>query len=98
MGNGVVIEDAAVTETMGPIFDRTKEHLGAPDIAIVRFRRIMLDSARRVMEGGDPIGLDRPVDHRKIRSWHGNIEANTPWQDMVPDHVVLENREALETA
>src|SRR4030095_9799951 len=33
---GVGNQDRAVTESMGPIYDRTKEHLGTTDLAIVR--------------------------------------------------------------
>ena len=46
-------------ETMGPIADRTRERLGASDLAIVQFRRLMVAAARSHAEGGAPIGLDR---------------------------------------
>jgi phthalate 4,5-dioxygenase oxygenase subunit len=85
----LVIQDSAVQETMGPIYDRTKEHLGATDVAVIRMRRLMLDSLQRVQEGGDPIGVDRPINHAKIRSAATTIKAGTPWQSLVPDDVVL---------
>ena len=37
---------------MGPIYDRTKEHLGVSDIAVIRFRRLMIDAARQLAESG----------------------------------------------
>jgi phenylpropionate dioxygenase-like ring-hydroxylating dioxygenase large terminal subunit len=53
----VVIEDVAVTETMGAIVDRRSEHLVPSDAAIVRARRVLVRSARKVEKGEDPIGL-----------------------------------------
>jgi hypothetical protein len=41
---------------MGPIYDRTKEHLGSADTAIIQMRRLLLDAVRDVAEGRDPIG------------------------------------------
>ena len=38
-------------ETMGPIADRSAERLGASDVAIVEFRRMMVDAVRRHMAG-----------------------------------------------
>jgi phthalate 4,5-dioxygenase oxygenase subunit len=35
---GIGDEDASVQESMGPIYDRTKEHLGTSDVAVIRFR------------------------------------------------------------
>lgn len=43
---GVNLQDLVVQESMGPIVDRTKENLGAADLAIVHFRRLLLTTAR----------------------------------------------------
>lgn len=43
---GIPNQDIAMWETMGPIADRTSERLGASDIAVVQFRRIMVDALR----------------------------------------------------
>ena len=37
------------------IYDRTKEHLGTTDQAIIEFRKIMLEKARSLLEGQEPI-------------------------------------------
>ena len=42
---GVHIQDQAVTESEGPIFDRSKEHLGSSDAMIMRTRRRLMKSA-----------------------------------------------------
>jgi hypothetical protein len=55
------IEDMAMTELMGPIFDRTGEHLGSTDMAVIRLRRRLLAAARAlVAEGRVPPGVDDP--------------------------------------
>ena len=82
---GVSIQDAVVQESMGPIIDRTREHLGATDAAVIRMRRLMIDSARRVQEGGEPLGLDKPVDYAGIRSAVATISKGTHWLSLVSD-------------
>jgi hypothetical protein len=39
---------------MGPIYDRTREHLGTTDTAIIRTRKHLLDAARALAEDGAP--------------------------------------------
>ena len=60
---GIPNQDIAMWETMGPIADRSRERLGASDVAIVQFRRIMVDAARSAASGGPAIGRRR-VSHR----------------------------------
>ncbi len=53
IANGSV-QDAGIQESMGAICDRTKEHLGTSDSAIINLRRIYLRGAREIMEGSEP--------------------------------------------
>jgi hypothetical protein len=62
--NNGSIQDAAIQETMGAIFDRTKEHLGTTDLAIITLRRIYLEGARQLLEGKEPAPVD-PSSYRK---------------------------------
>lgn len=39
------MQNQAVTESMGPIYDRSREHLGSGDSMIIRTRRRLLDAA-----------------------------------------------------
>ena len=65
--HGVNVEDIAMQESMGPIFDRGSEHLGASDVAVIRMRRIMLEGVRRFMnEGAPPVGLAEPVAYETL--------------------------------
>jgi phenylpropionate dioxygenase-like ring-hydroxylating dioxygenase large terminal subunit len=58
---GVSQQDHAVTESEGPIYDRSKEHLGTSDTMIVRTRRRLIDAARDFAATGDtPPGVDDP--------------------------------------
>ena len=58
---GVGEQDAAIQESMGPIVDRSREHLSSTDRGIVMTRRRLLEAARAHGEGEDPPGLDPAV-------------------------------------
>ena len=51
---GIRQQDMAMTEGMGPILDRTSEHLGTTDQMIIRTRRKLLKAARELDEDGTP--------------------------------------------
>ena len=78
---GVPAQDMAVQETMGAIVDRTRENLGASDIAIIHFRSLMIDAARR-FEGGDAaLGLGRRRQpFSAIRSFEGLVPKSVDWR------------------
>ena len=57
-------QDQAVTESMGPIVDRSKEHLGAADTAIIVMRRLLMRMARRLQEGVEPELVQHPERFR----------------------------------
>ena len=77
---GIPNQDIAMWETMGPIADRSHERLGASDVAIVQFRRIMVDAARKVRDGGPAIGTSpQRVAQVKLRSFEGIVPKSTRW-------------------
>ena len=51
---GISEQDACIQDSQGPIYDRTQEHLGTTDVAIIEFRRLMLRMARNLLEGQEP--------------------------------------------
>ncbi len=51
---GIRAQDAMVTESPGPIVDRSKEHLGTSDRAVIAVRRCLLDAARSLADGHEP--------------------------------------------
>jgi phthalate 4,5-dioxygenase oxygenase subunit len=78
---GIPNQDIAMWETMGPIADRTKEKLGASDLAVVEFRRLMVEAARQMRDGGPAIGTADPrIPHANIRSFEGVVSKGTDWR------------------
>ncbi len=55
---GLGVQDSAVQESMGPIADRTKEHLGVSDTAVIQIRKLLLQSLKDMQAGKTPPGLD----------------------------------------
>ena len=54
MGEDINVHDTWAVESPGPIHDRTKEHLGVADKAIIAYRRMLLDAIDAVAKGGEP--------------------------------------------
>ncbi len=79
---GIPMQDMACQESMGPIVDRTGEHLGTSDIAIIRMRRRMLESVQRFSGGEAPIGLEMPLPYERMRSEQKIIPIDQPWQSV----------------
>ena len=46
--------DACATESMGAIFDRSKEHLGASDKAVIAVRKFLLSTVKELQSGKEP--------------------------------------------
>ncbi len=76
---GIFNQDHAVTESMGGIMDRTKEHLGSADIMIIRTRSRMLQAARALAEQGTPPpGVEDP-DVFAVRSGSVFLPNGSDW-------------------
>jgi phthalate 4,5-dioxygenase len=56
--DGVNAQDRAVQESMGPIVDRSREHLGPADRAVIQARRLLLQAIKTVEAGGTPPGVE----------------------------------------
>src|SRR5262249_46340619 len=55
--DGVNVQDRAVQESMGAIVDRSREHLGPADKAVIQARRLLLQAIKTVESGGTPVGV-----------------------------------------
>lgn len=78
-------QDACATESMGPIYDRTKEHLGYSDRTIIALRRLLLKAARDVQAGNDPPHVIRDpvaIDFSRLRAWKGVVPAGESWRSL----------------
>jgi phthalate 4,5-dioxygenase len=82
---GIRQQDGAVTGSMGPIYDRTSEHLGTTDALIIRTRRRLLSAARALRdEGVVPQGVDTPEIYAQ-RSGGVILPRSVDWWDGTRD-------------
>jgi phthalate 4,5-dioxygenase oxygenase subunit len=56
MGPSFSVHDNFVTESMGPIYDRSQERLGYSDQAVGAARRLMLAALADMGAGKEPLG------------------------------------------
>jgi phenylpropionate dioxygenase-like ring-hydroxylating dioxygenase large terminal subunit len=74
-------QDMAMTESMGPIYDRSREHLGTSDLMIIRTRRAYLAAARALREQGVvPAGVDHPEVYHQ-RSGQVVLDRTVDWYE-----------------
>ena len=80
---GITNQDIVMWETMGPIVDRTHDRLGASDLAIVEFRKQMVEAARTIAAGGPAIGTTSPrVPLAKLQSFEGVVPKTSDWRKL----------------
>jgi phthalate 4,5-dioxygenase len=80
---GIPNQDIAMWEGMGTISDRSAERLGASDVAVAAFRRLMVDAARSMRDTGQAIGTAEPhVAHATISSFEGVVPKTTNWRSL----------------
>ena len=60
MGADINVHDQWACESMGPIQDRTAEHLGRSDIAIIQYRRLLQEMIGRLEAGEGDLLLHGP--------------------------------------
>jgi phthalate 4,5-dioxygenase len=75
-------QDIAAQESMGRIVDRSREHLGTSDIAVIRMRRRMLETVRRFRAGEPLIGHDPAIAFERLASEQRLIPIGQPWQSV----------------
>jgi phenylpropionate dioxygenase-like ring-hydroxylating dioxygenase large terminal subunit len=85
---GINTQDHAVQESMGPIVDRTQEHLGTTDKSVITARRLLLESAKTVAEGGDPLGADDSYYH--VRAIERVLPADADWRGILGPEIYPE--------
>ncbi len=78
---GQAVQDAWITHSMGPVVDRTQEHLGPGDIVVSQVRKRLLDAARAWSERGvTPPGVDEPASYR-VKQGVLRVRAGRTWRD-----------------
>jgi len=82
---GTNTQDRAVQESMGPVVDRSEEHLGPADRAIITTRQLLIEAAQAVAEGRDPRGA-QGTDYSRARAIDRILPRNDRWRAvLVPD-------------
>ena len=80
---GIPTQDMAMWESMGPIVDRSQDHPGSSDLAVVQFRRMMVNAAKRFAEGGPAIGTTEPhIPHVRLASFEGIAPKSVDWRTL----------------
>jgi len=76
--------DACATESMGPIFDRSKEHLAVSDKAVIAVRKFLLNAVKELQQGREPPHLVR----EREANWFPHIDCfactlprNVTWRE-----------------
>jgi len=68
MGADINVHDQWAVESMGKIQDRTREHLGTSDKAIIQYRRMLRQEIDKAANGGEPMLF---LDEGSARSVQG---------------------------
>jgi phthalate 4,5-dioxygenase oxygenase subunit len=80
---GINAQDRAIQESMGTVVDRSREHLGPADKAIIQLRKKLRDAVRAVEDGGTPEGLG--TTYYDLRAGEGVLPRNADWrQELTP--------------
>jgi hypothetical protein len=79
---GIAEQDQMAQESQGFIVDRTREHLTPTDIAVVRFRRLMLDGAKALAAGREPAAASAPSAYT-LRSGGAIAPSKMPFDDVM---------------
>lgn len=67
MGRTFLTHDSCATESMGKIYDRTQEHLGASDITVIAVRKFLLQCVRGIVLGKEPPHVIRAPEQNDLR-------------------------------
>ncbi|MES2912995.1 MAG: Rieske 2Fe-2S domain-containing protein [Pseudomonadota bacterium] len=89
-------QDIAMWVTMGPIADRTHERLGASDMAVVEFRKQMLEAVRAFQSGAPAIGTGDLRIPPSVVAYQAIIPKASDWRAFAGSYVWDKKEPALE--
>lgn len=84
---GVNTQDRAVQESMGRIVDRSREHLGPADKAIIQARRLLAQAVKTVEQGGTPRGIN--PTYYTLRAAEGVVPRDANWREILAREVAM---------
>lgn len=91
-------QDLAMWVTMGPIADRSADRLGASDLAVVEFRRCMLEAVQAFQSGGAAIGTGASCIPEGTCSYQAIVPKDTDWRAYSASYVWAEGESELESS
>ena len=91
--DGINTQDRGIQESMGRVVDRSKEHLGPADKAIIQARRLLFKALKTVEDGGTPQGT-RDTDYT-LRASEGVVPRDADWRGILTPEMA--NAEILQT-
>jgi phthalate 4,5-dioxygenase len=84
---GINTQDIALQEGMGSICDRSQEHLGTSDRAIVAARQLLLEACDDVEQSRKPRGAD-PATCRSVRPYDDHLTTDRDWREAFAGELV----------
>ncbi|MGE5540173.1 MAG: Rieske 2Fe-2S domain-containing protein [Gemmatimonas sp.] len=91
---GLGIQDCAMQESMGPIADRTIEHLLPSDMALTKIRRLLLQMLDN-HAAGKPLPGMKAADYR-VRSVRYEAPKSAAFADTVARHIAIDGMVAAQ--
>jgi phthalate 4,5-dioxygenase oxygenase subunit len=82
ISGGAIPQDQCVTESMGDIYDRTKEHLGTSDKALILMRRKLIEAAKNLAEGIEPPARDASISFNDFRASEKILAPGENWRSL----------------
>jgi phthalate 4,5-dioxygenase len=79
--DGINVQDRAIQESMGRIVDRSKEHLGPADKAIIQARKLLRQAVKTVAAGGTPDGTG--TSYYSLFAHEAVLPSGADWRSQV---------------
>jgi 5,5'-dehydrodivanillate O-demethylase oxygenase subunit len=67
-------QDRVAQESQGPIYDRTKEHLGASDQGVIMLRNMIKESIDAIRQGKDPVWIIRDAGQNENITFDASMQ------------------------
>jgi phthalate 4,5-dioxygenase len=85
---GIVVEDAMMAVSMGPMVDRSRESLVPADMAVARIRRRLKDAIEMTKRGENPPGV-MIEDMTSVAAIDHDVAEEIDWRTLAPFHHAL---------
>ena len=89
LGLNFQIQDLCVTEGMGPIMDRAKEHLTPMDRPIVAARKLLINAIRDLQNGREPSNVAREPERNQFQlvACEDLVPESMPWKEYIREKI-----------